>query len=326
VQLNGSRKHIDWREHPLLKYDTVERWLNEKTGQKDDYKYHCLENLNRYCMFRDLTPDRLIAECTRASRLTPPANLKPKDMLMKWHASITNRGAEKRFYGATLLWMILPFFEANGYLIKLNIDVPKSPVRETSMRVTQDLTRRMVDAASTWEHQWAFICLAESGMRPNSVVELRYRHIMEGLERNLNPLPIIIPGRITKTGQSYIAFVLEDAVRFLKRILPANPAPDRRLVNFSTSRLVHHVSEVSVELGINPPTGLKPFTSGSWREYVQNRLEQVGVVRNRVSLLMGARPEGRDAHYSNPPPEELAAEYMKAADQLRVYPPLIVKV
>jgi len=65
--------------------------------------------------------------------------------------------------------------------------------------------------------------------------------------------------------------------------------------------------------------GLKPFTSGAWREFVQNRLEAVGIAPNRVSLLMGAQPRGRDAHYRNPAPEELAKEYMKAANDLIVY-------
>jgi len=318
-----NRARIKWRTHPLLKFDTVGRWLNEKADCKDEYKYRCLTALEHYCEFRELTPKQIIAECTRASRLAPPANLKPKDMLRQWQASVTGNGAERLFWGANLIRRVLPFFEANGYTLKVNPHLPKSPARETTFRLNQQVSRRMIYAAETTEHKWAFICMAESGMRPTSVCELRYRHIAEGIEGKMNPMPIYIPGRITKTGQSYVAFVLEDAVKILRRILPKHPDPDRKLVHFAADRLIHHVSDIGVVIGVNPPIGLKPLTSGSFREYVQNRFESVGITHNRVSLLMGARPTGRDAFYTNPPPEELALEYMKAADQLRIYAPPI---
>lgn len=74
-------------------------------------------------------------------------------------------------------------------------------------------------------------------------------------------------------------------------------------------------------------SGLREFSTKLWRKRVQSILErdEYHINSNHVSLLLQALPRGRDAHYSMPPREELAREYMKAANELRVSGPLFVK-
>jgi integrase len=307
----------DWRLHPLRKYDSVKRWLDEKASLTDDYKYQCLDALDRYCQYRQLNPDQLIMEYVEASKLDPPARLKPKDMLTKWSAHITEDGKVRQFWAANLLRRVLPFYEANGCPISLTVSNPKAPARESTTRATQALTRRFIEATPHLDYKWAMLCMAESGMRPGSVCKLQYRNLSRSYEAEEEPLAIEIPGKITKTGQSYFAFNLSDARKILTQLLE-NPKPDTRIVHFTAGRLEHYVADLGVKLKVNPPAGLKPFTCGSWREWVQNAAEGAGIPQNRVSLLMGARPHGRDAHYVNPPLEVLAAEYLKAEKQLRI--------
>jgi len=81
-------------------------------------------------------------------------------------------------------------------------------------------------------------------------------------------------------------------------------------------------------VGLNKKTtGLREFSTKLWRKRVQSILErdEYHVNPNHVSLILQAKPKGRDAHYSMPPKEELAREYMKAANELRASGPLYVK-
>jgi len=81
-------------------------------------------------------------------------------------------------------------------------------------------------------------------------------------------------------------------------------------------------------VGLNKKTtGLREFSTKLWRKRVQSILErdEYHINPNHVSLILQAKPKGRDAHYSMPPKEELAREYMKAANELRVSGPLYVK-
>ncbi len=309
---------MSWREHPLLAYPSVKRWMDRRRNLKDQYRLDCLEALAAYCLVRKATPEQLILEYVRAKRSENPSErLKPEDGLTAWQSKLTNDGRANLFYGANMLKRVRPFYDENGCALSLTVEMPSAPARESTLRATQAITRRFIENTPWPEFKWAFICLAESGMRPASVCELKVRNISGDVE----PYQITVSGKITKQGQPYYSFFFDDASQILRSLLKqrSHVDLDSRIVGFNAERLVQYTSALGVQLGYNPPTGLKPFTTGSWREYVQNMFEQVGIVPNRVSLLMGARPQGRDAHYTNPPPEELAREYMKAAGLLRIY-------
>jgi integrase len=316
----------DWLKHELMKYETVQRWMNASTQSKAAYRVGCLDALKRYCDFRALNPDQLIDEWIRARREeSQTARLKPEDMLKRWGATMTVNGSKNLFWAAVSLKRVRPFFKENGCAVAVKVQMPKTPAHENQMRATPELTRKFVDESRKLEHKWSIICLAQSGMRPGSLCELRYSDLSKSYEKNETPLCIEVPGKITKTGQPYYAFVLDDAKEILHMLLEQKVRrgqtihPDTKLIDMTSGALLAEISRLTVKLGICSGGGFKPFTSGAWREYVQNKLEAVGIAANRVSLLMGAQPRGRDAHYTNPPPEELAKEYMKAANDLIIY-------
>ena len=311
----------DWRVHPLLRFDSVKRWMNTKQQQRDPYKYRCLDALDKYCKYRVLNPDQIIKEYIEARKLDPPARLLPEDKLNAWAADITDNGKVKLYWAANLQRQIIPFFDKNGCHVDIDVEMPSAPARENTIQGTPEITKRFLDSTPRLDFKWPIICMAENGMRPGSVMQLRYRHIKRSLEAREVPLAIQIPGKITKTGQPYTTFVLEDAVEIIREHLKTiHPLTgDTPIISYSTTRLIHYVPNLGVELGYNQSKGLKPFTCGSWRSWAQDAFEGAGVPQNRVSLLMGARPHGRDAHYVNPPIKVLAQEYMKAAPQLRIY-------
>jgi len=91
---------------------------------------------------------------------------------------------------------------------------------------------------------------------------------------------------------------------------------------------INHIRRLGDMVGLNEKkSGLREFGSKLWRKRVQTVLEreQYHINPNHVSLLLQAKPKGRDAHYSMPSKNELAREYMKTANELRVSGPLYVK-
>lgn len=288
--------------------ECVQRWMTAR-NVSDGYRLRSLRALERYCKYRGLSPSHLVDEAVKsAGNMDPKVRLRPRDMLNRWKKTCTD------YAGPVLLKQVLPFFDENGVGQSMRVQSPKTPARENRLRASPELTRRILEICDEREFRWAIFCMAESGARPNSVVNLKWRHLtplhgeLEGL------LQIQLPGKITKTGQPYVTFACEDALQELMTLSP------KRLLSFSAQVLEHYVDRKTHALGINPATGLRPFTCTAFRAYVQNSLEGSGVPQNRVSLLMGARPQGRDAHYVNPPPEELAREYLKAKEKLRIYP------
>jgi len=178
------------------------------------------------------------------------------------------------------------------------------------------------------------LTLAESGMRVGSAVQIRYVDIKEDFEGNAVPMAIRLPGRITKTGLPYRAFVLDDARDAIREQLDVRRrqgeaiSDDTLIFPMRVGRAMILTRELGDLVGLNKKTtGLREFSTKLWRKRVQSILERddYHINPNHVSLILQAKPKGRDAHYSMPPKEELAREYMKAANELRVSGPLYVK-
>jgi hypothetical protein len=147
-------------------------------------------------------------------------------------------------------------------------------------------------------------------------------------------MSILLSGRITKTGLPYRAFVLDDARDAIREQLEmrrqkGEPINDEtRLFPFSQMPAINQLRRLADLVKLNEKKrGLREFGSKLWRKRVQTVLErdEYHINPNHVSLLRQAKPKGRDAHYSMPPRDELAKEYMKAANELRVSGPLFVK-
>jgi len=304
--------------------------MADKHGNRDITKCESLEALHKYCEFRKLNPDQLIQEVINARRSEDlHERRKPERMMRDWYSFLTDDDRKHQWHAVKLLSSVKPFFKSNGCELNMTLTQPKAPARESNFRVTQEFTRKMIDEARKLQTKFGFGVMAQTGLRPNTVCQLRYRHVKESLEKDKSPLMLYIPGKITKTGQPFYSFILDDTKEILRALIEQKKRKsdfndDSFLISMKPNRLSHVGDEIAMRLGTNPVVGLKPFTTGSWREYVQNMLEGAQVPSNRVSLLMGANPKGRDAHYTNPPPEVLKAEFMKAVSKLIIYPQFMI--
>lgn len=324
----------DWRSHPLMRYESVQRWMHA-AKIKDSSKWTYIKVFARFLhVIKVDNPDQLIEEYIQDMKSDDPrVRLRTADRMNRFHDEYS-RHAE---YQA---WLILvatrSFYHANACPVTVKAPFPKTPKREQSEytitklgKLTPAIARYALPVLRS-----LILTLAESGIRIGSAVQIRYADIKEDYEANALPMAIRLSGRITKTGLPYRAFVLDDARDAIRDQLEIRKRQgeiiddDTLIFPMKRGWAMHQIRRLGDLVGMNnKTTGLREFSTKLWRKRVQTILErnEHNINPNHVSLLLQAKPRGRDAYYSMPSREELAKEYMKAANELRVSGPLFVK-
>jgi len=317
-----------------MRYDSVQRWMHA-TKCKDSSKSNYLRCFDRFLRVVKLdNPDQLVDEYIQEMKSDDPrVRLRAADRMNKFHDEYSRHSP----YQA---WLILvstrSFYHANACSVMVKAPFPKTPKREQNEntiarlgKLTPAIARYALPVLRS-----LILTLAESGIRIGSAVQLRYADIKEDFEANALPMVIRLSGRITKTGLPYRAFVLDDARDAIREQLEIRKRQgetiddDTLIFPMRRGWAMQQIRKIGDLVGMNRKTsGLREFSTKLWRKRVQTLLErdEYHINPNHVSLLPQAMPRGRDAHYSSPPKEELAKEYMKAANELRVSGPLFIK-
>lgn len=109
---------------------------------------------------------------------------------------------------------------------KRGLKIPVEPrqqkrvyVRFHNRDITKEEIRRILEHAELREKVF-FLMMAESGLRPNTLCQLKYRNIKEDFEANRIPMKIELDAEIMKgRAEGYFTFVGEDSVNALKEYL-----------------------------------------------------------------------------------------------------------
>ncbi len=303
---------------------------------KDSSKWHYIESFKLFLRAEKIAnPDRLIHQYIRDMRSNDPrVRLRSQDRLNRFYEDYRTGHGE---YAAWICFISArSFYNTNGCPIQAKVSFPKQPLREQSEQTlakVNQLTPSLAKAAHPVLRS-LILTLAESGIRIGSAVQIRYADIKEDYESNTIPMAIRLRGRITKTGLPYWGFALDDARDAIRDQLEMRK---RRGETISDETLIfpipresamNQIRQLSELVGLNVKrSGLREFISKLWRKRVQSILErdEYHINPNHVCLILQAKPRGRDASYSMPSKQELAREYMKAANELRVSGPLFVK-
>ncbi len=89
--------------------------------------------------------------------------------------------------------------------------------------ITHEEIRLILDSSRPRERAF-YAIMAQSGLRPNTLCDLKYENIREDFESNMIPCKIEIPQEIAKGKyHSYFTFIGEDAVKYLKSYLIVRP-------------------------------------------------------------------------------------------------------
>jgi len=174
--------------------------------------------------------------------------------------------------------------------------------------------------------------MAESGQRPNTLVQLRYRHIKEDFEARRRPMKIDLPSQILKDRvANRFTFIGEDGFNSLREYLSTRMPLDDNEVIFqpekpyakteylSPDTFSNKFSRVALKLKltkIEEKGKPKPLRLYCLRKYFRNRI-QVSDTSFREFWM--AHSLGTDEHYITRDPEKHREEYRKAYQNLRIF-------
>jgi integrase len=226
------------------------------------------------------------------------------------------------------------------YKIDVDVDLPR---RACTIYHNQDFSKeqlRMILAKASQRDRAIFLVLAESGLRANTVVALKYWQIQEdfekgfekGFQKAIVPMRILTPASTLKdhVGDRW-SFVGEDAVKALREYLkPRMPLKAEDYVfasekpshvkgdqwtQASLSTIFRRITEhLKMEKG-NPPGKPGHYRLHGLRKYFFNNMVAPKEFRD---FWMGHTISGSDEFYITRDPEKHRTIYAQGYPQLRI--------
>ncbi len=159
---------------------------------------------------------------------------------------------------------------------------------------------------------------AESGLRSNVLMELRYRHIMEDLETGTIPVAARLEPRfhVGKKAAGY-TFLGEGSVRLLKDSIQekmVEARPDARLIPRSYYGVWAAIHRAARRIGLDP--AIQPCHG--LRKYFENALDDANVDHEKKMVLEGHFAGTRAKHYTDREVEQLRELYLRAYPFIRL--------
>jgi len=219
--------------------------------------------------------------------------------------------------------------------------IPVEPDREKHVYVkyhNRDITKkeikRILEHANIRDRTF-FLMMLESGLRPNTLVQLRYKHIKKDIEANRVPMMIELPSELLKDRVSARwTFIGEDAFKSLKEYLKTRIplknedlifTPERSDVKreyLAPTTFTNKFGGIALKLGITEreekgkPRKIRLYCL---RKYFNNELRYEGFDPAYKEFWMGH--ETTQTHYISRDIEKHREIYAKAYTSLRIYKP-----
>lgn len=291
----------------------TENWIanvayshSNSDGTAENYRRY----LAHFCKFIGKTPQQISDEYERSDDRT--FKRKYAKLLRAFIATFINKGYAKSSV-RTMCGAVQSFFKYN--------DLPLGHVPQAKATIeyhNRDITRReILEILSICKPRAkAILCLmAQSGLRPATVCQLKVKHVEGILEEN-TPIPCLIdvPAELAKGKyQAHFTFIGSEAVTYLKNYLKTRPQLKRDSVLFSqhgkekplnkknTSNYFHHAALQLREKGImdfnqkkrGKPSEIRLYNLRKW---FRKHAGMAG--QDFVNFWMGhTRALGVDLHY-----------------------------
>jgi integrase len=203
--------------------DLVETWLanvaisnSDSKSTRELYK----SNLQRFCSFIGKTPKQILEDYDKST------DRKFRRRYAQYIQAFGAAQLKKKLTPCTIasrVGAIKSFFKY--------MDLPLGFVSTPRLRVTyhnRDITHEEINLildASTPREKAFFAIMAQSGLRPDTICNLKFEHIKEDLTHDRIPCKIKIPQEIAKGKyHSYFTFIGEEAVKYLRTYFNIRPA------------------------------------------------------------------------------------------------------
>jgi integrase len=315
----------------------VTDWLNarcESDKSRSSYIYGW-RNFESFCLLRGKDPNKLVDEF-RA--LKYEGEVKKEVFLDDWQdllraftgwlkprmASLSHKQCLSAIKSFMRFWKI-----------PLDVDLPRHPFVTYHNRDIKKEEVKLILNNATPRDRVIYLVLAESGMRSDTAVNLKYWQLKEDFEAKRVPMKILLPSSSLKdhVGDRW-TFIGEDGFRelsdYLKRRLPLKDedyiflSEKQGLVKggqFSAASLSVKFNRIVQKLGIDKSLGQagkpKRIRLHGLRKYFRNNH---GADSSFVNFWMG-HSLGVDAHYISRDSEEHRKRYTEGYKALRIFEP-----
>jgi site-specific recombinase XerD len=158
-----------------------------------------------------------------------------------------------------------------------------------------------------------FVSLAtETGLRVQTVLELRYRHIMEDIEAGIVPVAIRLEPRFYAGRKTAgFTFLGDRSVELLRECLKdglIRAEPEARLIPRNYHTIYWALYRAKKTAGLDPV--IQPCHG--LRKYFENALDEAGVDHERKMMIEGHFAGTRAKHYTDRDSEQLREIYKRA--------------
>jgi len=207
----------------MEQFDLVEAWIDNvaisnsnSNRTRELYK----SNFQRFCSFIGKTPKQILEEYDNST--DREFRRRYAQYIRAFSSAQFKKGLSPCTIGSRI-GAIKSFFKYN--------DLPLGHVPAAQLRVlyhNRDITHeelKLILDASTPREKAFFAIMAQSGLRPDTICNLKFEHIKEDLIHDRIPCKIEIPQEIAKGKyHSYFTFIGEEAVKYLRAYLSIRPA------------------------------------------------------------------------------------------------------
>jgi integrase/uncharacterized coiled-coil protein SlyX len=223
--------------------------------------------------------------------------------------------------------------------IPVRIDLPKRAfVQYHNRDITKEEIRSIVEHVHSIRDKCFFILMAESGMRPDTLCRLQFKHFKQDFQNHTTPMKVELPSEILKYKVSdRFTFIGEDGIKTLREYLkPLLPLSDEDYIfrprrkgrgeqdlegqatptAFSTAfnRAVQKL-KLSESIGRGKPKAIRLY---NLRKYFRNNLRSVD--SGFINFWMG-HTDNADMHYVSMNAEEHRRRYSEGYQSLRIFEP-----
>lgn len=204
----------------LSQYRTVEVWLTTTTNSLGTRRGY-VGRFGKFLDYTGINPDELVQEWKQA-KYKFPENKKFEDrytdILQNYYAMLCSRDNLSPTTPNSIITPIMSFFKFH----RIPIEIRKQKnvyIKYHNKDITKEEIKKILEHSGIREKAF-FLMMVESGLRPNTIVQLKYKHIKEDFESNRIPMKIQVPAEIVKdrVGNRF-SFLGEDGFNALHAYL-----------------------------------------------------------------------------------------------------------
>jgi integrase len=285
-------------KHYFQRPPCIERWLRNKAPlPRKRYPNY----LNRFQLLTGLTPEQFLAWCKTVE------SIEVQDLIDK--TSIEFKPAIQFCYRVA----IRSFLRHNGYN-----SLPKTDLQYVSQQWHRGYRRGEIEKLLAFLrqkiHRLFVVMAAESGLRSNILMQLRYSHIIEDLESGTIPLAVRLEPRfyVGKKAAGY-TFFGDGSIHLIREYLTEGliqRKPECTLIARSYWSVWAAINRARRKIGLD--SKIRPCHG--FRKYFENAPDIASIDHEKKIIIEGHLAGTRAKHYTDRDVEELRDIYR------RVYP------